>query len=223
MDELRKLHNQAKFKLIQSVTPIKGLKVLDVGAGRGGDLHKWRKRGVVLTATDPDIDSITEARVRALESGYHDFVIQHGTLVGSDYDIICYNFSLQYIFIDYDVFYNTCKKIVESLKPRGLLIGVVPSADKILKLNLKWSDKYGNMVERGPSIGKGHFGEMILMKMADGPYYSKGTIPEPLCYPTILTQELCRLGMELQEWTDFVYPPQGTITDIYDRFIFRRI
>ena len=223
MDGLRKLHNDRKFKLIQKATPIKGLKVLDVGTGRGGDLHKWHKRGVLLTATDPDPESVTEARVRALESGYHDFNIFEGTVVGSNYDIICYNFSIQYIFKDYDIFYNTCKSIVEALKPGGILIGVVPSADKILKLNNKWSDKYGNTIERGPSIGKGHIGEMILMKMADGPYYSKGPIPEPLCYPMILQQELCRHGMEIQEWTDFVYPPQGTISDIYDQFIFRRL
>jgi SAM-dependent methyltransferase len=223
MDGLRRLHNERKFKLIEKVTPVKGLKVLDVGAGRGGDLHKWHKRGVLLTATDPDPDSVTEARVRALESGYHDVNIFEGTIVGSGYDIVCYNFSLQYIFKDYDIFYNTCLHIVDALKPGGLLVGVVPNADKILKLDIKWSDMYGNTIERGPSIGKGHIGEMILMKLSDGPYYSKGAIPEPLCYPQLLKEELCRLGMEIEEWTDFIYPPRATISDLYDQFIFRRI
>jgi hypothetical protein len=62
---------------------------------------------------------------------------------------------------------------------------------------------------------------MIIVKLADGPYYANGPIPEPLCYNQILFTKLS-LSFELVEWSSLVKGVQGTITDIYSRFIFKR-
>lgn len=225
MDLLRKFHNFEKFKLIRKVTQRPNLKVLDVGHGFGGDQHKWHKQKVVLYATDPDQDAVKEAQDRAIKSGYIHYDIRVGKLhdAGAPYDIICYNFSLQYIFSSYDEFVATCTTISALLKKGGVFIGIVPDADRILSLPLVWTDKLGNTVERGPSIKGSRIGEMILVKMADGPYYAQGARPEPLCVPETLVRELGHHGMALEEWEPIIVKPTGTISDIYSRFIFRRM
>jgi SAM-dependent methyltransferase len=61
---IRALHNQLKRKFIlKHVAP--GARVLDVGAGAGGDLAKWRGARAQLWACDPDPEALAEARRRA--------------------------------------------------------------------------------------------------------------------------------------------------------------
>jgi len=224
MEQVRKLHNDAKRKLIQAHVH-RGALVLDVGCGRGGDLHKWK--GCKLTGVDPDPEAIKEACKRSTECGYDSwtkFIVGDVTAAPHmQYDVICYNFSLQYAFKSLALLKSTLQNIALRLRLGGVLIGVVPDASRITSLPEKWSDALGNSIERGPySTINQQAGNMILVKLTDGPYYSNGAIPEPLCYKEILFQEI-NDWFELESWTKMVPANTGLITDIYSKFIFRRV
>jgi SAM-dependent methyltransferase len=223
MDKLRASHNMFKRTLMEKYIK-RSMKVLDVGCGRGGDIHKWNKIGCSVFGIDPDRDAIQEARARILESGYTNVSASCMSILDIDdmYDAVCYNFSLQYIFKSNDEFLKTTEKIKSIVKPGGLFIGIVPDASKILSLPIKWTDDYGNTIERGPGIGKvEQCGNMILVNLVDGPYYSKGPIPEPLCYIDFLTDEL-------SEEFDLIYignmspTNKNIISKIYTSFVFSR-
>jgi len=224
MDELRRTHNNAKRNFIKSVAA-RGDLVLDVGCGRGGDLHKWKHVGVHLWGIDPDAESIKEAQERAKGMNYRAFFDVgdvHAAGIGP-YDLVCYNFSLQYIFKSEQLFKSGIADIARRVKHGGYFVGVVPDAEKIIKLPCQWSDSLGNTITRGPSIGRGNIGEMILVQLADGPYYAKGPVPEPLCYREKLVAEVEAWGFCLQQWKDMLPEQTGLVSDIYSTFIFRKI
>ncbi|NBS67830.1 methyltransferase domain-containing protein [bacterium] len=224
MEKLRRTHNQAKRDFIQSLAS-KGDRVLDVGCGRGGDLHKWKCCRVKLWGVDPDRESIAEAQSRAENLGaeVHLSVGDVLTAPTGPFDIVCYNFSLQYIFASEDLLERSIQAIRQRVAIGGVFVGVVPDSSKILKLPLKWSDSLGNTIERGPSIGQERVGEMILVKLSDGPYYAKGAVPEPLCHKEILIEKLVNNGFQFIYWGDMLSKPNGLISDIYSQFIFKRV
>lgn len=200
--------------------------VLDVGCGRGGDIHKWNKLRCTVVGVDPCTDSIKEAEKRIAQSNYNNIVVMCGDITNVNdciFDIVCYNFSLHYIYINQYVFDNSIKYIIDCVKPGGYFIGVVPDASKILKLPLYWMDPKGNTIERGPAMSTTHkyFGQMILVNMKDGPYYANGGIPEPLCHKEFLFTALCE-HFELVSWEPFQNTLNGCITDVYSKFVFKR-
>ena len=221
---MRKMHNDAKRRLIQNVVTA-GSIVLDMGCGRGGDLHKWKN--CTVFGVDPDPESIAEAKKRATEGGYDSWAkfavgdIHNAPMLS--FDVVCYNFSFQYLFKSIEFLRSSLIQISNRLRIGGKLIGIVPDASYITRLPHKWSDSMGNTIERGPSSDiRQQAGNMILVKVADGPYYSGGAIPEPLCYKEILFQEIGEM-FELESWTKMVPERTGLITDIYSKFIFRRV
>jgi hypothetical protein len=64
---------------------------------------------------------------------------------------------------------------------------------------------------------------MILVQLADGPYYAEGPVPEPLCYYTKMIEVCFDNRLALVELTPFVKEKKNTITDIYSKFVFRRL
>jgi SAM-dependent methyltransferase len=225
MDKLRREHNQAKRNLIKTLCR-KGDHVLDVGCGRGGDLHKWKCSKVRLWAVDPDPESVREAKDRAHNMDW-DVDISVGDVLKAPqgpFDIVSYNFSLQYIFASEFLLEQSLQAIRDRVKVGGVFVGVVPDSTKILQRPIKWSDSLGNTIERGPSVnGEGRIGEMILVKLSDGPYYANGAVPEPLCHKYVLIEHLKLKGFQLINWEPMLPQPNGLISDIYSQFIFKRV
>lgn len=226
MEELRKLHNNTKREFIKSIVK-EGSSVLDVGSGRGGDLAKWKAVKSNLTMIDPDTESIKEAmdRSRNVFPSAQIMVGDVNKAPHGPFDYVCFNFSLQYCFKD-EQYLRTCiRSVSDRLVAGGLFFGVVPDGEKILRLAEKWTDPLGNMIERGPSIGKSgqRIGEMILVKLSDGPYYAAGSIPEPLLYFSKLVEVCFDNKLALVEFKPFVKEKKETITDIYARFVFRKL
>lgn len=220
--DLRKLHNANKRDFINNVVK-EGQTILDAGCGCGGDLMKWGHNKVVVYACDPDPASITEARKRSktLKQKVHFFNGDISKTPIQEYDIICYNFSIHYIFATEELFMKTIKCISERTKIGTKIIGVVPDSDEILMAPTFTRDHLGNEFIKGNLNGE--FGDLVKFNIAGSPYYKNGPVTEPVCYKDLLITYLEREGFELETWTPFISFPTGCISDMYSKFIFCRI
>jgi SAM-dependent methyltransferase len=221
MEEIRSYHNLVKRQLIQSATQ-PGSSVLDVGCGFGGDLQKWMHAGVrTLDMCDPSAEALVEAKTRAskmkiVPTFYHGDILSCPT--NKKYDIICYNFSLHYIFESHRLFKNSIRAIKDRLKQDGQLIGVMPDSESIL-MKTPFRDSLGNFMIRKDDTGYGNFGEKLFVHLEDTPFYADGVRSEPIAYKDLLITELWEQGVELKSWTPLTGNP---LSKMYSQFIFVR-
>lgn len=219
METLRKFHNSVKKDLILNYS--KNARVLDVGCGRGGDLHKWKLAQANVTMIDPDPISVKEARDRQHIIGTH-FKITLGDIFSApreEYDVVCYNFSLQYIFKNPKYFYASMNEIVKRIKIGGRLIGCIPDSEFIL-MNPNFQDKYGNFFRRGRF---GQIGDTVDVMLANTPYYNGKVIPEPIAYKDILITWLENNGFKMVEWEPISPVRTYVISDLYSKFCFIKV
>lgn len=222
MEKIRQHHNDVKRELIQRcVKP--GNSVLDVGCGFGGDLHKWVSSGIrTLDMCDPSSDALAEAKSRASKIKGVEPVMYHGDILACPtnkrYDVVCYNFSLHYIFANEKLFRQSIRAIRDRLKPGGKLIGVIPDSESVL-METPFKDELGNFFVRKETTGFGNFGEKVFVMLVDTPFYNGEAKSEPIAYRDILITELLENGFQLEEWV----PLNGTkLSTLYSRFIFVR-
>jgi 2-polyprenyl-3-methyl-5-hydroxy-6-metoxy-1,4-benzoquinol methylase len=213
MDQLRKRHNQAKRDLItQWVKP--GSYVLDCGCGRGGDWHKWKTVRARVAAIDPDEKSLLEAEERAMDIGFGVWFLGTGDIrqaaFAGPYDVVCYNFSIQYILGEH--FEQSIKAIKLAAKPGGLLIGITP--EKSFIESAKSPDALGNVFEI--------HGDKVLMSLTEGPFYADGPKYEPLLDGNVLRQAL-EPEFRCVAWGPIAPEHTGLVTDIYAQFVFLRL
>lgn len=190
--EIRTQNNIIKREFLNAWVK-KGSRVLDVGCGQGGDLHKWRHIGVTLYGVDPSRPAIEEAIRRS--KGYGTFNI--GTIESApfeQYDVICYNFSLQYQSLE------LLPEVAKRLRNGGILIGIVTDSSRI-------SEALANGIHI-EKVGDTH----ISVYIPDTPYYANGPITEPILDRDQLIKEAKRYGLELVLWDPF---------SIYAKFVFR--
>tara|TARA_Y100000389_G_scaffold171678_1_gene179508 strand:- start:888 stop:1565 length:678 start_codon:yes stop_codon:yes gene_type:complete len=222
MDAVRTSNNLIKRKLIHNaVLMCSGNKqVLDVGCGFGGDLKKWQHAGIrCLDMCDPDADSLREAESRAQSIGMKPKFF-HGDINScplKKYDIICFNFSLHYIYASADLFFKSISGIKKRLKIGGKLIGCIPDSESILEYT-PFGDELGNKFLRKNGSGYGEFGEKLFVQLADTPFYKDGMRSEPICYKDMLITHLERKGVKLALWERF--PVEHEIQKFYSTFIF---
>ena len=223
MEEIRQHHNLIKRHLIQSATQ-SGNSALDVGCGFGGDLQKWMHCKVhSLDMCDPSAEALEEAKARAskMKRGlspnfYHGDILSCPT--NKKYDVICYNFSLHYIFASHHLFKSSIRAIKDRLRTGGRLIGVIPDSESVL-MDTPFSDELGNVMTRKGDTGLGNFGEKLFVMLTDTPFYNNELKAEPIAYRDILITELWENGIELESWTRL----SGTkLSKMYSQFIFVR-
>jgi len=216
MDAIRKSHNQHKRDIIDAVCR-EGLHVLDVGCGFGGDLQKWRRVGVHVSMCDPSAEALEEAksRARALKMHVNFYLGDITACPNRKYDVVCYNFSLHYIFASSDIFYRSIKEIRKRMKPGGTLAGIIPDSDAII-MRTPMQDELGNffIMKNSP---EGGFGEKLFVNLVDTPYYAEGAKSEPVAYKDRLVTTLEEYGFHLVYWG----PLDGhAVTRMYSKFIF---
>ena len=220
MDQLRKLHNDCKRQLILKWVK-QGAFVLDCGCGRGGDWWKWRAAKARVAAIDPDAESLKIAENRAREMDFDVYFLGQGDIrqaaFAGPFDVVCYNFSLQYIVDSWEL---SIKAIGAALKMGGLLIGIVPDKGRAIGI----SDEHGafkDSLDNEFHIFQGQ--RRILVNIVDGPFYAEGGRDEPLLDPADLIPALEKVGLELVIWEPMIPRPNGLISDLYSKFVFRKI
>ena len=193
--------------------------VLDCGCGRGGDWWKWKACGVRVAAIDPDHESLDEAEKRAAEMGFDVWFLGQGDIrqaaFAGPFDIVCYNFSLHYIFEDANIFEQSLKAIKVALKPGGLLIGITPEkarAEAIANDSGNFIDKLGNEFKI--------MGDRLHVRLTDGPFYASGAKEEPLLDGRVLIERLKAMGFDRLVWEPMMPRPSGLISDLYTKFVF---
>ena len=180
---IRALHNRLKRKLIFRHLPL-GARVLDLGAGRCGDLLKYRAARVrALVDCESDTEAFTELLSRAAN------VFPATALISGDilqlpllptlqhFDGVTSFFALQYLFSD-EVYVLVCiKHISHLIHPGGKLFGVVPDTSRVLLRTC--SDI---RVPTNAGARDARFGESIWVFLPKPLYYSAVTVTEALCY-----------------------------------------
>lgn len=194
--------------------------VLDCGCGRGGDIHKWNSISKLkITAIDPDEASLTEAQNRAVESNYGIWFLPPGDVCSAvqwgPYDVVCYNFSIHYIFENPDIFRNSVDAIGKSVKSGGYLIGITPDSVRIqaiLNSESKFTDRLGNTIQ----IRNGK----LNVYLTDGPFYAQGEKEEPILNRDFFIDSMIAQGFKMLLWEPMLKKPNGLISDIYSQFVF---
>jgi len=217
MEEVRKYHNLVKRHLIQSVTKA-GSNALDVGCGFGGDLQKWQHCQARVDMCDPSSESLVEAQKRAAKLGMKVNFFEGDILSCPQkvYDVVCYNFSLHYIFQSRELFFKSIKAIRSRMKKGSVLIGCIPDSMSIL-MATPFRDEFKNFMKRGESTGYGNFGEKVFVQLADTPFYKDGPKSEPIAYRDLLVTQLEELGLRLSVWEPL---QKYEISKLYSMFIF---
>ena len=216
MDDIRKAHNNFKKDLIQKSTD-NGDLVLDVGCGCGGDLQKWRHAGANINMCDPDEKSLEEAKSRAknLKIRVNFYNGDIFNCPNRRYNVVCFNFSLHYIFASEKLFKESIREIKKRMKPGGKLIGIIPDSEKII-MKTPLQDDMGNFFKL-KEHGNGGFGEKLFVHLIDTPYYSDGPKSEPVAYRDHLIHELESNGFTLTLWENL---SGSHISELYSKFMF---
>jgi hypothetical protein len=126
--------------------------------------------------------------------------------------VICYNFSLHYIFENEKTLEESLKAIRVALKPGGLLIGITPEKARAEAMGPNFIDKLGNQFQIK--------NEKLLVRLTDGPFYADGAKEEPLLDGPVLIRKLKDLGFDRLVWEPMVPRPTGLISDLYTKFVF---
>ena len=216
MEDIRKAHNTFKKDLIRDATD-NGDLILDVGCGCGGDLQKWRRAGANISMCDPDEKSLEEAKSRAksLKIRVNFYNGDIFNCPNRRYNVVCFNFSLHYIFASEKLFKESIREIKKRMKPGGKLIGIIPDSEKII-MKTPLQDDMGNFFKL-KEHGNGGFGEKLFVHLIDTPYYSDGPKSEPVGYRDHLIHELESNGFTLTLWENL---SGSHISELYSKFMF---
>jgi hypothetical protein len=172
-----------------------------------------------VTAIDPDEDSLLEAEERAREIQFGVWFLGKGDIrqaaFAGPYDVVCYNFSLHYIFENENTLTESLKAIKVSLKLGGLLMGITPEKARAESM----ADENGHFIDNLRNEFKIE-NEKLHVRLAGGPFYADGPKEEPLLDGSILIQKLKDMGFDRLAWEPMVSRPTGLISDLYTKFVF---
>ena len=122
-----------------------------------------------MSMCDPEPTALVEAKSRAknmkMRVNFYEGDIHN--CPNRKYDIVCYNFSLHYIFESRDKFFSSIREIRKRLKPRGRLVGIIPDSEKIM-FKTPYNDDMGNFfITKNKCAGS--YGEKLFVNLVDTP------------------------------------------------------
>lgn len=249
-DSIRKYHNSIKRDLINTIASSefsKGKLVLDLGAGKGGDLSKYQAAKIkTLYAVEPNASFANELKVRADEMkkkhslGYSLEVIPFPAqdnlaiaeaLKGNQVDVAAMFFSLSFFFENNLSLSALIRTLNESIVKGGLFIGTTIDGERVRKvLEEKDKVKFGPVtLEKKYSDFKG---DINFNKAIDYIYEDSETVSEKqreyLVDWKLFTNKLEKFGFILEK-SDFFAPvdwlneEEKNITSLYRSFVFKRV
>lgn len=245
---LRLFHNRIKQYLIDKY---KGESLLDIGVGRGGDIHKWYHNGIKnVVGLDIEPAYIKEAIKRFkklhVKANYKFYVIQANDSFFSTlnkrqlpllYDVISCQFCFHYFASSMERLHEIFGHISTCLKKGGHFIGTVPNGEKIMEL-LGTNDMYENdiiMIKKMfPSNDPQGSGDHIKFSLQGTLYFGEHMISdEYLIFENVLKEIANNYSMEMIQWKNFkeyyetqdgiiLRPYTQTASFINNTFVFKK-
>ena len=242
---MRKYHNKIKQFLLGKFGR-RGMKVLDIGSGRGGDLAKWESLDLTVYGVDPNKENVKEFKrrqevlnvknVSIIETGAED--TEKIQKVVNKVDMITAFFSLTFFPSSekmYDGLINTIDQLLDS---EGLLIGIVLDGEKVRELmtddlfffehlrspkkqdyeqyHTKYSTSAFSIKRKNKWSGKQEFGNKLEINIIDESSMVKSQT-EYLFYFNEFKDKLASIGIDLFKDPNVIKSPYE------DMFIDRNI
>lgn len=202
---LKRFHNDVKRSLLRACVP-PGARLLDLGAGRGGDVRKWAEcNASFVKGLDISAAELQEAGRRARNVPGLTAVFEPTDDLGErswddpdgPYHTVTCMFALHYFFASETMCHLLLHHVARNLKPGGVFVGIVPdgirinralaagtsAAGPLLRLEAKWS---------GPPRP---FGSAYMCHI-DDTVTDRGGSLEFLVYDTVLTAVARQVGLE---------------------------
>lgn len=220
--KLREFHNDVKLKLLTKYSHLSNAKtVLDIGTGRGGDMHKWHKCNIQnVIGIDINKHFIEEAIKRCKYAKYlmkrsYMFYYTRPDEIFEKYlqkreithvfDCITSMFAFHYFFKNEVVLDDILRQISSHLKPDGFFIGVCPQGERIKemlgnKLEFKNDVVYLKKTEKMTKS----IGEEIKFMLSGTLYFGDNIMSnEYLVYEETLKKHAEKYNLKLLEYKNF--------------------
>lgn len=201
---LKRFHNTIKRLLLQTFVP-PGARLLDVGAGRGGDVRKWADCGISFAkGLDISAAELQEAARRARDvpglSAVFEPTDDLGVRAWDDpdgpYDLVSCMFALHYFFGSETMCFTLLQHIARNLKPGGVFVGIVPDGIRINRALAARTATTGSFHLTARWSGPPRpFGSPYVCQIEDTVTDRGGSL-EYLVYDTVLTAVARQVGLE---------------------------
>lgn len=85
-------------------------------------------------------------------------------------------------------------------------------------------DEHGHFKDKlGNEIAILKDGRRLMVRLVDGPFYADGGREEPTLHAGFLIENLKVNGFEMLAWEPMLDQPTGLVSDLYSKFVFKKI
>lgn len=219
---MREFHNDVKLKLLSKYSILSKAKtILDLGTGRGGDMHKWNKCNIQnVIGIDINKHYVEEAIKRCKYAKYlmkrnylfyytrQDEIFDKYLLkrnITHIYDLITCMFAFHYFFKNEAMLSDILKQISLHLKPQGYFIGVCPQGERIKEiLNGKMEFTNDVVYLKKTDENTRDIGEEIKFMLSGTLYFGDNIMSnEYLVFEETLRKYAAVYNLKLLEYTNF--------------------
>jgi ubiquinone/menaquinone biosynthesis C-methylase UbiE len=238
LDLLRKYHNIIKREMIVRLGS--NLTVLDIGSGRGGDIHKYKAQNIKIYAVDPNDDNLNEMKKRVKDIGYGEnvtFISAGGEetnkiakYVEEEVDVVTSFFSLTFFFKNKKMVEQLIQTVDRFLKDDGYFIGTTMDGNNTYELMLgqdSITTDYYEIIKKYHDDGKIGFEKQIQIDM-------KGTIVSSQTEYLVDFKKFVRLlakkniylistsMFDPDEEAPYLSDEQKALSGLYRKFVFQK-
>ena len=180
---MRRYHNSVKMSLLSTLFR-RGEVILDIGSGRGGDLMKWKKRGLKVIGIEPEQDNVDEFMARSKKFGISsdDVLLYHGSAQDTQkivnvvegfgsgkVDGVVAFFSLTFFNGSKNQLNQLINTVDSVLSEHGIFVGIVMDGERV-KGNMedgKIDTEAFSLSKRGDWSKKTPYGKVLNVNIKD--------------------------------------------------------